>query len=109
MRTRLIAAGSLLALAAAATAAPDRAARGSSKGDEKGATSKPGVLSDLERNFEMLSLWLESPYFGGCEWIFVHEPLKKLLVAHGHELAKKSPRAAEAIEKHAAELEHLLR
>jgi penicillin-insensitive murein endopeptidase len=83
--------------------------RGWLKCDATGATTNKGVVFDTARNFEMLSLALESPYFGGFEWIFVHEPLKKLLLAHGEALAKKEPRRAEEIQRHAAELEKLLR
>lgn len=79
------------------------------KCNDEGGTSNPQAFFDAARNFDFLCLWLESPYFGGCEWIFVHEPLKKILIAHGRELAKKTPRAADQIEKWTSELEKLLR
>ncbi len=90
------------------TAKGEPADRGWLKCEETGKT-KSGVVFDVARNFELLWLWLESPIFGGCEWILVYEPLEKLLVAHGHELAKKHPKSAEKIEQVTAELEELMR
>jgi murein endopeptidase len=91
------------------TAKGEPTEKGWLKCDATGATKNAGVVLDVARSFELCSLWLDSPYFGGCEWIFVYEPLKKLLVAHGHALAKERPREADAIEKRTAELEKLWR
>jgi penicillin-insensitive murein endopeptidase len=79
------------------------------KCDAEGKTKLAAASFDVARNFEMLTLVLESPWFGTLDWIFVHEPLKKLLVAHGRELAKKTPKAAERIDAITAQLEKLLR
>lgn len=79
------------------------------KCDAEGRTKKANAVFDVERNFEMLVLWLESPYFGGCEWILVHEPLEKLLVAHGRALAKKVPKRAAESEAVTSRLEELMR
>jgi penicillin-insensitive murein DD-endopeptidase len=79
------------------------------KCDAEGKTKRPGVTFDVERNFELLVLWLESPWFGGCDWILIYDPLKKLLVEHGRALEKKMPKHAETIRKHTDELERLMR
>lgn len=89
--------------------------RGWLKCDAEGKTKNPQAVFDTARNFEMLRLWLESPYFGGCEWILFYDGGKKLLVDHGRALAKrpaKSARAAAeaaAIDKVTTELAGLLR
>ncbi len=92
------------------------------KCNAEGKSSQNGVAFDAARNFEMLRLWLESPYFGGCEWILVYDPLKKLLLDHGRAAAaavrpagkSEKARAAavaevQAIEKVTAELTKLCR
>jgi hypothetical protein len=83
--------------------------RGWLKCGADGKTKTPSVVFDVARNFELLVLWLESPYFGGCDWILCYDPLKKLLVEHGRELARKRPKSAEAITKVTDELQKLLR
>jgi hypothetical protein len=83
--------------------------RGWIKCDAEGNTKQAAIKFDVARNFEMLAFWLDSPYFGGCEWILVYAPIEKLLVAHGRDLAKKQPKKAEAIGKLTDELEELMR
>jgi len=83
--------------------------RGWMKCDAAGKTKQAGVVFDDARNFELLVLWLESPYFGGCEWILVSEPLEKRLVEYGRSLAKKMPKKSEPILERTAELERLMR
>lgn len=96
-----------------ATTKGEPADRGWLKCDAEGKTKQAAIVFDVARNFEMLVLWLESPFFGGCEWILVYEPIEKLLVAHGRDLATRaaarSPARAEAIEKVTGELEKLMR
>ena len=84
--------------------------------DAAGKTRFAAVQFDTARNFELLRLWLESPYFEGCEWILVADPLKKLLVEHGRAAAKRPPGKGAAAAAEAAaitaitdELEKLMR
>lgn len=79
------------------------------KCDANGKTKNPQVVFDAARSFEMLALWLESPYIGGSRWILCYDPIKKILVEHGRALARKTPRNAAAIEETTAQLEKLLR
>lgn len=83
--------------------------RGWMKCDAAGKTKQANIVFDDARNFEMLVFWLESPYFGGCEWILVYEPLEKRLVEYGRSLAKKMPKKADLILERTAELEKLMR
>lgn len=91
------------------TAKGEPAERGWIKCDAEGNTKQAATKLDVARNFEMLAFWLDSPYFGGCEWILVFDPIKKLLVAHGREMARKNTKKADTINKLTDELEKLLR
>jgi len=78
------------------------------KCDDQG-KAKGNVRFDAARNWELLDLLVTSPYTGGCEWIFVYAPLKKLVVEHGRALAKANPKKADAINASTDVLEALLR
>lgn len=77
--------------------------------DAEGKTKQQAIRFDAARNFEMLDLWMDSPYTGGFEWVFVYDPLKKLIVQHGRDLARKFPKHAAQIEKRTDEIEKVLR
>jgi murein endopeptidase len=82
--------------------------RGWMKCDDQGRVKGGKVVFDAERSFELLALWVDSPYFGGCEWILCFDPIKKILVEEGHTLARKDKKRAAAYESATAQLEKLL-